>query len=218
MFAHDRDLLVLEPRLFSDISWTGQKLVDASNGAMDSSGTLLTVAGVNFVALGVGAGFVALVGGVPLEVVGRESATELIVSKLRASIDDDPIRAASGSALPVVITTFRPQIALVHGQLLAALGLWAGDAAPPGGAPIPTESAVTNPRDLAHAEALGALHLILASAAAMVGSESALWTKALTYRDRFMAERRRLAARLDLDADGAPDALRRVSAQRFVRE
>lgn len=217
MFATDRDLLVLEPRLFSDVSWATQTLLAAANGAIDSAGTMLTVSGASFTSLGIDEGFIALVAGVPLEVISRESATELIVSKLRATVNDSPIRTATGTNLAVFVGTFRPQIALVHEQLLRALGI-APD--PPGvqdDPNMPTESRITNRADLALAEALGALHLIYASAAAMAGSESPQWTKALNYRDRFMAERRRLIARLDLDGDGTPEVFRRASVLQFLR-
>lgn len=214
MFASDRDLLALEPRLFLDIAWTTQKIVDAPGGTISAGGDTLTLLGVDFAALGVGAGFVALAGLVPLEVVDRLSATQLRVSKLRASEGDAVIPAAAGSSLAVLVTSFRPQIGIVHGQLLRTLGVEPGVA---GTAERPGEENITNPRALALAESLGALHLIFASAAALVGGDSPLWVKAGMYRARFAAERARVVAEFDLDGDGAPDALRRPNIMQFVR-
>jgi hypothetical protein len=61
-FAVDRDLLVLEPGLFREVSWVGQRLV---SGTGDASGTALTMTSqdVLFDAASVGDGHVVLVGG-----------------------------------------------------------------------------------------------------------------------------------------------------------
>src|SRR5690606_11322373 len=108
--------------------------------------------------------------------------------------------------------TIGPQRDIVHRQLLAALGLRdAGDDAGPNAA------SVLNTRDMALVESLGALHVILASAAAFVGESSTLWTRAAMHRDRFDQARRRLAARLDLNNDGAADAIRHATVSHLVR-
>ncbi len=216
MFASDRDLLVLEPRLFHDVGWSAQTLVNsASAGSINAAGTTLTVTGVDFVALGVEAGFVALVAGSPFEVLARLSATQLSVSRPRAHPDDAPIPGVAGSGLAVLVQSFRPQVGIVHGQVLRALGLAQGDE--PGDASRPTEAQVTNPQDLALVEALGALHLVFASAAALVSDNSLQWVKAQMYRQRFAEERARVAAEIDLNNDGAPDAVRRMSVLQMVR-
>lgn len=222
MFTTDRDLIILEPRLFFDISWTAQKLLDsASGGSINSGGDTLTLAGAAFDALGIGAGFIALIGTnpvTPLEVVARLSATTLQVSRLRASESDALIPAASGSSLKVVIHTFRPQLGVIHSQLLRLVGIEPGSPSLSAGGGTPGEADITNPRAFALAEALGALHLIFASAAALVGMDSPLWIKAQMYRDRFRAERSRLAAEIDLNGDGEPDTTRRANVLQLTRE
>ncbi len=206
MFATDRDLLVLEPRLFFDVAWTTQTLLNTSGAEIDASGTALSAPGAGFDSLGIGTGHVALVAGVPVEVVERTGADDLVVSRLRPSAQAPAIPASPGAGLQVSIATFAPQIGLVHAQLVRMLGVEPGD-----------ESRITNQSDLALAEALGALHLVFAGASVLIGERSREWTKAEMYRRRFDAERRRVVAQLDLDDDGAPDATRRPSAMQFLR-
>ncbi len=215
MFATDRDLLALEPRLFFDVSWTAQTLVNAATGGtINSAGNTLTLTGGNFINLGIGTGFVALAGATPLEVLARVDATNLSISRLRPGPSDPAIPAAAGSSLKVVIHSFRPQIAIVHAQIMRLLGIEPGAASEPG---RPAESDITNPASLRLVESLGALHLIFSSAAALVGTDSPMWVKAQMYRERFQAERARFVAEIDLDGDGEPDTVRRANVFQFVR-
>lgn len=215
MFSADRDLLILEPRLFFDVAWTAQTLVNsAAGGAINAAGDVLTLTGFDLEALGVGPGAVAIVGSTPIEVVERLSPNTIRVSLLRASRDAPVIPTAPGSNLKVFIHTFAPQIAIVHGQLMRLLGIEPGAASAPG---RPAESDITNPDSLRHAESLGAMHLIMSAAAALVGHDSPLWTKATMYAQRFRAERARVVAEIDLDADGQPDTIRRPNVLQFTR-
>lgn len=215
MFATDRDLLVLEPRLFLDVSWTAQTLVNAATGgAINSAGDTLTLSGGNFINLGIDAGHVVVAGSTPLEITARIDATNLRISRAKARAADADIPAAAGSNLKVIIHTFRPQIAIIHDQVMRLLGIEPGAESEPG---LPAESDITNPDALRLAEALGALHLIYASAAALVGDTSPMWARARMYADRFRAERARLVAEIDLDADGKPDTIRRPNILQFVR-
>ncbi len=212
MFANDRDLLSLEPGIFRDVLWLGQRLV---RGVGSVSGTTLTMTTQDqgFDDAGVGAGNVVVVDGVALEVVSRESASELTVSRLRDSIVGAPVGAGSISEKVVEVSTFGPQISIVHAQVLRMLGLRAtgegGDGA--------GEGDVTNPSQLALVEALGAVHLVYAGAAAAGGSAGDLAHKAALYRERFGGERQRAAAMIDLDGDGEADATRRMNVIQFVR-
>lgn len=213
-FSTDRDLLVLEPNLFRDVAWSAQLRATASDAAIAS--TTLTSASSNFTAARVSPGMIALVNDAPLEIVSLDSDTALTVSRLRDDAQDDLVAPLPVSGAALRIATFGPQRALVHTQLLAALGL---DPAPadneqPG---PPSAAHVVNTRDLALVESLGAMHIILASAAALVGDHSTLWTKASLYRDRFDHARRRLAAHLDLNSDGVADAQRRITVAHLTR-
>lgn len=216
-FSTDRDLLALEPNLFRDVAWSAQTRLSANDAAVAS--TTLTSASSDFAAARIAPGMIALVNDAPLEIVSVDSPTTLTVSRLRDDPSDDaiaPLPVALGGALR--IATFGPQREIVHRQLLTALGL---DPAPAdAGQPAsdrPTAAQVVNPRDLALVESLGALHLILSAAAALVGESSTLWTRAALHRDRFDHARRRLAAQLDLDQDGVADAIRHITVVHLTR-
>lgn len=213
-FSTDRDLLVLEPALFRDVAWSAQTRLTSSSVLV--TGTTLTGATSNFVAAKIAPGMVALVNDAPLEILGVDSETTLTVSRLRDDEDAEAIPPLPVSGASLRIATFGPQREIVCRQLLAALGL---DPAPADGAfaPGPTAADVLNTRDVALVEALGALHLILSSAAAMVGETSTLWTKAAHYRDRFDRARGRLSVLLDLNHDGVGDATRRVAVTHLTR-
>jgi hypothetical protein len=216
MFASDRDLLVYEPRLFLDAGWLGQRLVLASGGVV---GGVATAAGVNMAAVGVQAGGVLSYTGASFEVVSVLGTGGAVVSRLRASVTDAALPTpdvASQTTLEVV--TFRPQLAVVHGQLLRMLGIEPQDARE--GAL--TESAVVNPGSLTRLECLGALHLIYAAAAAAaapggLGAGLSYGERALMYRERFAAERLRVSVLIDADGDGEPEVTRRPGVGFLVR-
>lgn len=209
-FAVDRDLLVFEPALFRDAAFAAQTRVQTADAAI--AGTALTSAAADFVASDVNAGAVALVAGVPLEVVARLSATQLTVSRLRESTAAAPVAPAPVSGATLSIITFAPQIRVMHDMLLRTVGVDPDDPAA-----SPSQADITNPGAFIRAEALGALHLIFAAAAPIAGDDSPLWVKAELYRNRFAAERRRLIAGVDLDGDGQPDAVRRPSVIQLTR-
>ncbi len=209
MFAFDRDLLVLEPNLFRDVMFLSQRLL-STTGAI--AGGVLTLASGDAEAAGIQAGHIVLHDQRPLEVVERLSSTTLSVSLMRASMDDPPIVPSDAASAAVTITTFAPQIALVHAEILAMLGVGVS-----GGTGPVTEDHIVNPREMARAEALGALHLVYEAAAPLAGIGSAVWSRAAMYRVRFARERWRAAARLDLDGDGVADATRRLTVAPLLR-
>jgi len=216
MFATDRDLLALEPSLFTDIRWAAQTVLDSAPATLSAGGLTLTIPGVDLAQRAVQPGMVALLDSLPVEIIAVDSPTMLTISRPRPRADDPPIPVlrtplAVGA---VTIHTFGAQIGIVHDQLLRALGIEPGAPAHPG---IVTESAITNPRALAHVEALGALHIIFAAASALANEESLAWHKARLYRERFSHERRTVAAAIDLDADGIAEAVRRISTVQLNR-
>ncbi len=205
MFALDRDLMVLEPDLLRDVGWSGQTLITGTAGV---SGTTLTItASLSLTDAGVDAGHVVSVAGVPLEVIEVLTSTTATVSKMRPSSEDDPIAVETLSGGELIVPTFLPQIGIVHRQVLRAVGIEPDD---PDDDAL-TEDDITNPNGLRLLEALGALHLVFASAAALAPGGSPLAERAEMYRQRFADERQRAAARIDLDGDGLPDATRRLN-------
>lgn len=213
MFTQDRNLLTLEPSLFRDCSWLAQQL-GRGEARLESGHAIFESGSINRDAAQ--PGMVLLVGRAPLEITQIIDEHDVVVSLLRPSLDADPIPPADRSAAPAVCTTFTPQIALMHAQILAMLGL------APRGTPntLPdqlTEDHITNPHDLALLESLGALHLIFAGLAATTGPDSIAWQKADMYAKRTARERFRAQAKLDTDADGQPDVARRCAVIHLIR-
>lgn len=203
MFAADRDLLVIEPNLFRDVSFLSQRLLKTT-GSIGAG--VLTLTSGDAAAVGIDAGHVVLHEETALEVTERLSSTTLAVSLLRASVDDPAIPPSDVGSGVVIVATFAPQIALVHETILAMLGI---DSTGADGSLA--EAQILNPRELMRVEALGALHLVYDAAAPLAGPDSAAWARAGMYRTRYARERWRAAARVDLDGDGLADATRRLS-------
>ncbi len=213
MFVNDRDLLVLEPNLVRDVGWIGQRLV---KGTGDVSGTTLTMTSqdIGFDLIEVGAGHVVVVGGVVYEVIARISSTQLTLSRMRAADDGATLVPSPVSGAAVEVPSFGPQRAMVHGQVLRMLGIDPDEAT---GAGVVTEASITNRKSFVLFEVLGVLHLIFAAASALAVESSPAAFKAGMYRERFGAERGRVAARIDTDGDGVADATRRPSVVQLVR-
>lgn len=231
MFITDRDLLVLEPNLFREVGWLGQRVLD---GTCSISGATLTVPGsVDLGALGITAGHVVLVSGLPLEVLARPSSTTLTVSRVRADTADAALAPGNApSGTPVQCWTFRPQIALVHAQVLRLLGVEPAEGGQ--GGPVVAgqlaESQVVRPRSLWVLEALLALHQIYSAAAGLSGGagfgavrasgtpgDSPIADRAEMYRRRAALERTRAVAYLDTNNDGVAEIARYVGVACWTR-
>ena len=214
MFAADRDLLALEPNLFRDIAWSGQRL--ASGTAVIGSAVLkFTSLDVPLDASGIEPGFVVNIGQTSYEVVETISDSQLGISLLRPDVDGPVIPMADvGIATGSSITTFRPQIAIVHRQVMRMLGIEPDTTADE---MLIDESSISNPNALRRVEALGALHLIYSAAGALTPASSATNARAELYRQRFAQERERIVVHLDLNGDGKPDVTRRLNVVQFVR-
>ncbi len=211
MFASDMDLLRLEPNLFRDYVWLGQRL-SAGNGDIVEShlvGGTITPA---FDAAGVATGHVVTVNGVGYEVLSREGFKDLVISRARGSSLEAGIAPEDAESVEFHISTFRPQIGIVHGQVMRMAGIEPGSEGL--GA---TEDSVLNRAALARVESLGALHLIFAAAGAPGGKESAAAQHAERYRRLFEEERRRARMELDLDGDGKADVTRALTMAWLVR-
>ena len=209
MFATDRDLLAQDPEVFREVLWATQRRV---RGTATLSGTALifSTQDVGLDAAGVDAGHVVSLNGDAYEVIARTGTATLTVSRLRDSLDAPAIPGGSvSSPATAVVATFRPQIALVHDQVLRMLGLAEAEG--------PNEQSVVDPSALREVEALGALHLVWAGAAALSGPDSPPGKRAEWFRRRFAAARRSAVVALDLDGDGAADATRRLSALHVMR-
>lgn len=218
MIATDRDLLLFEPRVFNELASAAHRVFDAPGaGSFDAAGTTLTVTGAKFTDWNIGPGWVVLVSDGPLEVLSRWNQTALYVSKLRESSTAAVVAGGTGANLPVRVATFRPQLEATHEAILRALGIEPTQAAGPPGAGIITEANITNPRALLRAECLGTLAMLYSAAAVAGDANNIHWAKAGAYADRYAEERRRLAVQIDTNADGKPDAVRRISPSWLTR-
>jgi hypothetical protein len=211
MFANDRDLLLLEPNLFRDAAWIGQRLLSTTGSLV---GTLLTITSGDVQAQGISTGYVAMYDGTPCEVVSTTGSTKMTLSLLRPDTTGPLIPPASLGTKPVVVASFRPQLALAHAQVLRMLGIEPSDTPGPGQI---TESSVTNPRTLWLATALSALHLIYSGAAALSPSGSPLTERAEMYRRLFAEERKLAVGRIDTNGDGVADATRHMNIIQLMR-
>lgn len=206
-FVQDRDLLVLEPALLRDAGWAGQRVLDVTGSV---SGGVLTLASGSFSDAGVDAGSVLLIDGLAVEVVSVASATAASVSLLRARRDGASVPPPAATNRPVRCYAFGPQREIVHRQVLAMAGI-----DPDGDGP--GQDAITNPGALVRLEALGVLHLVYAAASAPGSGGAALADRAAMYRERFAAERGRVAALIDADGDGIAETRRSLSVFHMVR-
>jgi hypothetical protein len=218
MFSSDRDLLILEPNLFRDVGFAGQRLVKGT-GTVSGGVLTLTAQDNDFAAAGVAAGHVALVDGTPYEVLERLSATTVSLSRLRADPAGPALPPSPITDKPAEVVTFAPQIAASHRIILRLLGIEPDDPPMPG---LITESHITNPGALRLAECLHALSGVFYAACTGYtggpgGAAFSIWQRAQMYRERFEAERQTAAARIDTDNDGLPDATRRLNVIQLVR-
>ncbi|MBX3364468.1 MAG: hypothetical protein KF866_06865 [Phycisphaeraceae bacterium] len=197
----DRDLLVLEPTLFRDVLWLGQRLLV---GEASLTGALLTLTTAGLTFSGVSPGCVIVVQTTYCEIVSIESPTEAVISLVRSDATDPPHPPASGTGLAVGVTTFGPQLGLAKKQVLGLFGL-------------SDMSGVTNPGDLDELIAVGALLLIHGAAAALSPPGSPGEARLGYYRSRYGMLRARAEVHLDLDGDGKPEATRRAGAGVLVR-
>lgn len=199
MFAKDRDLYVLEPGLHKDVAWLGQKRISTIGSVV---GTTLTINTQSFVDAQVEAGAVVIFDGIVIEVVSVLSATQAAVSMMRGDVGSAAIPGVEANTRGTAVFDYSAQRAMVHRQVLVMLGL---DPDSEGF----DESVVTNPGALVRLEALGTLHLIYASAGAPGRAGEKFNQRAQMYKDRFMNERERVVATIDLDGDGIADVSRR---------
>ncbi|HMN40462.1 MAG TPA: hypothetical protein PKE29_06415 [Phycisphaerales bacterium] len=211
MFAHDRDLLAIEPNLFRDVAWLAQTIA-LTTGTLEA-GTLTMADAVPPGT--VAPGMVCVVSRAPLEIIAVPSSDTLTLSLTRIDPAGPQLVPADRSDAAVSISAFTPQLALTHAQLLRMLGITSDLVTGPG---VVTEESILNPRDLTLVECLGALHLIYSAGAAALADTSPLAQRARMYQDRFARERWRVRARLDLDGDGVADAERTLSVTHLVRE
>ncbi|MDY7110269.1 MAG: hypothetical protein SYC29_16695 [Planctomycetota bacterium] len=207
---NDRDLLLLEPDLFSDAMALATLLIDVADGSVD--GTSLTSTDADFEAMDIDAGHAVLIDQVPAEIIERISATEVTVSLPRVAGDDPLIAPAPGSDLSVRVPTFGRQISLCQGWVLGTLGIEVDE----DGGPLDA-SILLNAPEIGRLIALETTARLLRLAAAHDPVNESMAELAAGYSAEVTAARQRTRAVLDLDGDGVADATRRVSLVTLTR-
>jgi hypothetical protein len=208
MFCTDRDLLVIEPRLFSEVSLPGQRLVEG-DGVVAASMLTPAPAWVDRLAT-VTPGSVVVVSGLPTEVLGPAlGGTALAISRLRSALDAPVLPVPAAPTVRCTVDTFAPQIAAAHALLLARIGVLPDEALDLGITPNPwrpLESQILRPRSLWLAEALLAIWLI-GRAAAGPDVVTPFATRARASHRRAMRVLAACQIEIDTDGDGRPDAM-----------
>lgn len=219
MTTTDRDLLILEPRLFNDLGFLSQRLFRSTTASIDAAGAVITDTTASpFDTPSLAPGHILLINAhTPVELLSITSPSQAAISRIRAAANDPAIPAPdlAGPVASLDCFTFAPQIALIRAQLLRTLGLIPGPTTDPH-ADL-GEDRITDTCALDHATTLGALHAIYTAASPLIADPSATTTKALSYHHRFAAARRALTAPIDLDGDGLPDTTRRASTITLIR-
>lgn len=214
MLTTDTNLLRLEPNLFTDIQWLSQRLLKAT-GAV--SGTTLTISAfdVNFDGAQLAPGMVILIAGVPHEVVSKLTSTTAQISRIRAAAADPILTPAPSTGVEVLLTTFRPQIAGATDQIFRALGL--NPAQPPTDSLGHPSAIVTDPASLERFASLTTLAALFICASDLQSEGGTQSRRAQRYQQLATLERRNLAAQIDTNGDGEPDATRRANVVPLIR-
>lgn len=213
MLAQDRDVVVIEPNLYRDVIFASQRLargtceiVEFSFGATDSDVSLDTS--------GIVPGDVVVAGGVAYEIMAMGGATDLTISRVREDREGPLVMPPSLGPLSFHVATIRPQLRCARELVLRMAGIPAYGEAVAGS---PRAENVTNARDLISAQVYAALAMVYSALGAGQGNEGAMNQRAALMQRRFEFEAERTGVLVDLNGDGKPDAVRRLTGGVMVR-
>ena len=215
-FSNDVDVLKYEPVLFGELHPPSQ--VKASGTGAALSGTTLTAAGADFVALGIEAGgviYLQSADGVldgAYEIVSVDSATELTVSVVRSDAADPAVAPPFGNDIAWRVSTLASQATDAAFELTQSFGIRPGD---------PTSEIAVE--DLLETEGLrrASVLRVITKVYTMWASRPAgecFWRKALFYEQLYQKARQRCHVTVDLGGDGVADLARVGDAIRLVRD
>lgn len=215
MFCQDRDLLLIEPGVFTRTGFGGQVLAAGTDGGL--VGTSFTSSSADFESAGVAAGGVlrlqsgALDEGMCCEVIARISAETLTVSIARPGLDEPAVAPQAGSGdLTWRVLSFSPQIAAASGLIAEQLRSLSE-----------TEDAdvasFVDSSTLRAATAAAALAAVFAAASETADPADARWSKHLHHQRQFHQRMQRLRLARDVDGDGAAEQTRSLANVRLRR-
>ncbi len=204
----DRDLLAIEPDVFTGGGFDSQQMAAGTGGAI--SGTTFTSILAGFAAANIQAGMVLCVySTVPAEarcyeIISVDSSAALTVSVLRADRDAGAVAPPAGTDLKYYINTFAPQISVVEATLnekLRQLGETDGI----------SSAEFVDSSQLRKALALASLASVFTARASNAAADDANWVKAEFYRRQHVAAVGALRLAKDLDGDGFAEQTRTLS-------
>jgi len=206
-FSVDADLLAYEPALFVDVPLDGQTVLRVDDG--EATGTVLTSATGGFDELAPGD-----------VVVLRVNEAEQITRAVQSVTDDntlaltvEPIGLSAGTALTVLARTFEPQRALIHEQLMQAIGL-----SPDDPSHDLNEADVVSVGLMRRLETLGTLWRVYEAAmSGRGGGNGEMAAYASQYRQMFSDALAGARVLIDTDGDGRANLWRVPAVAKLVR-
>jgi hypothetical protein len=204
MFCTDRDLMILEPRLYLTASPPAQTPL---RGQMSLAGTTLSCPTADFAAAGVKAGMAVCLyaetpaEGAAFEIAAVQSPTQLAVSVVRADATGPLVAPPPAAGMPGVVVTYAAQIASVSATLaekLRQISEAAGIAA----------ASFADSGQLRAAGAAGALWAVFVARASAGEDADSNWLKARHYHQLFLDLQSQLRLAVDIDGDGVAESTR----------
>lgn len=216
-FCNDRDILMYEGVLFSDLYFSWQVLCRGLGGEL--SGTTFTIDDANFVVSGVEAGGVIYLRDAngtldgAYEIVSVNSETELTVSVIRG----DGVGSVSGpgdaSLVSYRVSTFAPQARQVFLGLTRYFGIGPGD-----GTNEIIADDIVDTEGLRLASVYAVIAGIYATLASRSDADNGFWAKSLHYQRFYEKARGRCRVSFDVNSDGSVDKSAGGGSIRLVRE
>ncbi|MDY7011544.1 MAG: hypothetical protein SVV80_12455 [Planctomycetota bacterium] len=204
----DRDLLAIEPDVFTGGGFGSQQMAAGVDGAFN--GTTFTSILADFTASNIQAGMVLCVySTIPAEgrfyeIISVDSSTSLTVSVLRTDRDAGAVAPSPGTNLKYYINTFAPQIADAEATLyekLRRLGEAEG---------ISSVEFVESSQ-LRKTVAFASLASVFTALASNAVADDANWVKAEFYRRQHVTALGALRLAEDIDGDGFAEHTRTLS-------
>jgi hypothetical protein len=180
-FCDDVDLMVWEPGIFGEAAFGHQALVKGAAGTLTGTALVMGTQVLGTVA----PGMVMIVdgGGISqlMEVTAVTDGSHATVSALRGRADEAAVAGLIGGAVTVTVMSFRPQIAAVGDELLAAVGVVSERG---------NDGAVESPRGFRMASVFGVLAAVFRVLAGKEGASATTTAKREFYEKEYAAVRR----------------------------
>jgi hypothetical protein len=217
VFSNDVDILKYEAVVFGDLHFGWQVLCEGAGGEV--SGTSFTKTGEDFVSAGVGAGGVIYLKSADgmldgaYEIVSVDSASEVIISVLRADSEGDAVGPGDASDVSYRVSTFGPQANEVGFELTQYFGIRPGR-------PDSEYDAddIVDSSGLRSASVYGVLAKVYMALAVRLDGDDGFWKKSLHYQGLFERAKERCRVSVDIDGDGIGERTIVGGSLRLVRD